>query len=107
MGLPDGDERETGHRLDGFDPDAALEELRTIARVISRAGQITDGRVAIERRTLMGHAYRMAALFDLLDHWLIVGQEPPHEWRWPDAQVAAEFALRRQPKRTTRAQRRA
>lgn len=85
------------HRLDGFDPDGALGELRRIAAEVSR----DDGRLS--ERTLSGHAERMAILFDLLDHWLIVGERPPAEWRWPEPGVMAERFMRRYPRRTTRA----
>jgi hypothetical protein len=49
------------HRLDGFDPDDALEKIRELVH---------------ERH---GTGDELADLFSLLDHWLIVGESPPAE----------------------------
>lgn len=83
------------HRLDGFDPDEALDGLRRLCR------EIDDG-----DWSLAAAAGKMADLFGKLDHWLILGCDPPAEWRWPDPGVVAERVMRNQPRRTTRAQRR-
>jgi len=86
------------HRLDGFDPDGALEELREMRRRIAADdGQRGDWNIAAA-------AERMAELFGLLDHWLIVGNEGPAEWARPEPQLVAEHRMQR--RRTTRAQRR-
>lgn len=90
----DAGENGADHRLDGFNADDALAELRWLA-----------AEVADDDTNHSGQARRMGALFDLLDHWLIVGQSPPADWRWPEVGVVVEHAARRQPKRTTRAQR--
>jgi hypothetical protein len=88
------------HRLDGFDPDKALDGLRRLCREIDTDdGQNGDWNLAAA-------AEKVAELFSKLDHWLIVGEPPPAEWRWPEPGVAAERVMRNQPRRTTRAQRR-
>jgi hypothetical protein len=89
------------HRRDGFDPDAALEEIREL-----RAWLLRD--VYSSAKETANHATRLAVLVDLLDHWLILGCEPPAEWRWPAPELAgARIRLQgAQPKRTTRAERR-
>jgi hypothetical protein len=81
------------HRLDGFDPDAGLERIRELARQLRGVPGA-------------GIGAQLAEQWDLLDHWLILGCEPPAEWRWPEPGLVAERVMRRQPKRTTRARRR-
>jgi hypothetical protein len=71
--------------LEGFDPDKALDEIRELTR---------------------GYGTRLAYLVHLLDHWLIVGERLPLEWAHPEPGVIAERVMRRQPRRTTRAERR-
>jgi hypothetical protein len=92
---------EMPHRLDGFDPDAALAEIRE-----SRAWLIGDTYGSAKETA--NKATRLAVLIDLLDHWLILGCDPPAEWRWPAPELAgAAIRLQsNQPKRRTRDQRR-
>jgi len=85
------------HRLDGFDPDDALEELRSLRREVT-APEAEHG------WDYSSDVRRFTELFGLLDHWLIVGNGGPAEWARPEAHLVAEYRMQRQ--RTTRAQRR-
>jgi hypothetical protein len=88
------------HRLDGFDPDAALEEIRELCSWLARADW-SSARVG-----MAAQGKRLGVLTDLLDHWLILGCEPPAEWSTPAPELAGA-ALRVQPKRPGRRWRRA
>jgi hypothetical protein len=77
---------EMPHRLDGFEPDEVLEELRAlISGELGPAGErridwnLSDWRKA----ETLTKPERIAGLFSLLDHWLMLGCELPAEWRWP------------------------
>jgi hypothetical protein len=92
---------EAPHRLDGFDADQALDDLRALRREIG----MDDGQATDYPQAARGE--KMAELFDLLDHWLILGCDPPAEWRWPAPELAGARIMleRRQPKRVSRAKR--
>jgi hypothetical protein len=89
------------HRLDGFDPDDALAEIREL-----RAWLLLDDYSSAKESA--ARSTRLAVLIDLLDHWLILGCEPPAEWRWPAPELvhARNRLKENQPVRSTRAERR-
>jgi hypothetical protein len=73
--------------LAGFDPDAALERMRELSGSEDNANEVVS-------------------LFSRLDHWLIVGERLPEEWAHPEPGVMAEHFFRKQPRRTSRSERR-
>jgi hypothetical protein len=75
--------------LAGFDPDEALEEIRSLCS--DRWPE--DGDPLVER-------------VRQLDHWLLVGERLPAEWAHPEPAVIAERFMRKQPRRTSREERR-
>jgi hypothetical protein len=101
---------EMPHRLDGFDPTEVLEELRTLTS--GELGPAGERRIDWNlgdwhQAGTLTKSERMAGLFSLLDHWMMLGCDPPAEWRWPAPELAgaAIRVQRNQPKRTTRAER--
>lgn len=76
--------------LAGFDPNDALDRMRELAKPWHEVADLLE----------------LAELFRKLDHWLIVGERLPAEWAHPEPGVIFERAMRKQPRRTSRAERR-
>jgi hypothetical protein len=79
-----------GDPLAGFDPDEALDRIRELAKPWTEIAELLE----------------LQELVAKLDHWLIVGERLPSEWAHPEPALVAEHFFRKQPRRTSRAERR-